>query len=620
MELHGRPDRDPELVKYLARVEQLDSERNGAKRVSDDKLRYRPEDLERAQKLLNGDYLTSEERPNGSRLQKSSEMAYKSAYNYEKTFSPKRNRTYTNFSAHRERSPEALGSHGHSGRTVSRFDSHESSRQYTISEEDYLLLRKFKQGLLDLPPASNDESRFVPSRGRPRAVKDVEDSSDDELRPPALPIRRSMAPRTHTTSSEKTAPMKPPRPAARAGSTQEGPSSPIQLSTSNGSPTLDASQASRVNPIQDSKITTNSNLQPEGSSKQPKKPTSYLDSLQKNKVTVTTPLKAEPITPSPIKPVRPVQPFMTSALKNESSESFHKTKRLAIPAQRKQLPAKQTPGGTDLGFDSFRSKLKTVSKDGGNQHDTKPTENNPAAMEFKLRAVKTTKMAPEEEQLAFRGKEVLRPSTTTSEAKLQIPKTRKATPEEKYLALKGKEALRPIPAVSERKVSIPEAVSKKGKLNKAPPKPERKISMPEAVSKRNSLAKAPPKPSRKISMPEAMKRLEAMKAREKSNSAHYDAKNTSSSKETDGKLEAVLLSKHLSNRGRSKTTPDIEPKGNLPIAIPFMAQTKDAKIAKMLRPAATTDFSELQSSNNAELTHPTKSRARGPKRKPPKGF
>ncbi|SCU97445.1 LAME_0F19702g1_1 [Lachancea meyersii CBS 8951] len=646
-----RAERDPELDRYLDRVEELDSKRYGCKGARNDdaknKPKYNPQDLERAQKLLSGEYPTFDERPTTFSSRNASEMAYRSAYNYEKSFSPKRNSHTTRSPIRPVKHPDSWTHDDCLDLAVSRFDSRDSARQYMVSEEDYLLLAKLKQGLAISPPQTTEEVREYPSRGKPRAYRphnrykeDVDnnnnnDHDDDSETPPPLPVRREAKNEKFIATPTKNASIKPPRPQVLTNSRSERiiddcskwdvgtreRSHPRPESSVFQTSSLKPNKTSFLESSQKTKATTSTAPKTDIEQKVTNnvhKPRTYLDSLQDNKLTVTTPHKFQPSTPSPTKPARPSRPFVASALKTESSKSTPQMKALAIPPRRKQIPAMSTDDKSDLELSSLRASLRSPEK----RMSTADAPGTRNAFDVKLEVPKTRKKTENDKIPGFLGKEALKPLPAASERKESVPEV-----------MGRREMLVKAPPKPERKISVPEAIGKKGNLSKAPPKPVMKASLPEAVSKLSTLAKAPPKPTRKISMPEALKKLELIKAKklkeeaellsdsdEKGHRSLTDDKKVWPRDARDGREKAPVFSKKPLNREVSKTAPELGQRANVPIAIPFMVQGDSATIAKLLSPASVSEsnLSELNGSNDNKLVHPTKGRARGPKRKPPK--
>ncbi|AGO12104.1 AaceriAEL262Cp [[Ashbya] aceris (nom. inval.)] len=151
--IRDTPTRDPDLDVYLSRVEQLDLERSrslnkGTASSPEERFRstigterYDPDDRKKAHLLLEGHYDTKRYDFTGS--DKVSEIAYESAYNYEKTFSPKKGSAY-----HTVRGISPIRTPGRNS-TYSIPPSNESyvpsEKKYLVTEEEYDLLQRLKR-------------------------------------------------------------------------------------------------------------------------------------------------------------------------------------------------------------------------------------------------------------------------------------------------------------------------------------------------------------------------------------------------------------------------------------------------------------------------------------------
>ncbi|AAS52422.2 AEL262Cp [Eremothecium gossypii ATCC 10895] len=151
--IRDTPGRDPDLDVYLSRVEQLDLERSrslnrGTASVPEERFtstigteRYDPADRKKAHLLLEGHYDTRRYEFTGS--DKVSEIAYESAYNYEKTFSPKKGSAY-----HTARGISPIRTPGRSSNysIPPPKESYVSSeKKYLVTEEEYDLLQRLKR-------------------------------------------------------------------------------------------------------------------------------------------------------------------------------------------------------------------------------------------------------------------------------------------------------------------------------------------------------------------------------------------------------------------------------------------------------------------------------------------
>lgn len=163
--------RDPALNSFLSRVEQLDIERlkkKPAVKPKPRKLRYEEQDLKRAEELLNGTFRNpdSYEKSNDRVV---SSLAYKSAYNFDKTFSPKKNNQRPEFHQSKKEIKSILRADrdGSTHEHLSRFDDvyhrtePKKSEEYVVSKDDYELLMKVKK---EMAFSQGD----YPTRGSPR--------------------------------------------------------------------------------------------------------------------------------------------------------------------------------------------------------------------------------------------------------------------------------------------------------------------------------------------------------------------------------------------------------------------------------------------------------------------
>ncbi|CDO92502.1 unnamed protein product [Kluyveromyces dobzhanskii CBS 2104] len=176
--------RDQELSSFLSRVEQLDSERTKKKpsvKPKPKNLKYNDDDYEKAENLLSGSYKNKPQYDTEIDRAVSS-LAYKSAYNYDKTFSPKKNGS-SNFSARNsENGTDHLERHenlGNDTRRISKFDdvyknAEPSKGEFVVSKEDYemLMQMKMKGDRVDSRPD------FFPSRGSARKMSGNEEDLD----------------------------------------------------------------------------------------------------------------------------------------------------------------------------------------------------------------------------------------------------------------------------------------------------------------------------------------------------------------------------------------------------------------------------------------------------------
>ncbi|XDT41098.1 Hypothetical protein J6898_02611 [Nakaseomyces glabratus] len=158
------------------------------------------------------------------------------------------------------------------------------------------------------------------------------------------------------------------------------------------------------------------------------------------------------------------------------------------------------------------------------------------------------------------------------------------------------------PPVSKRKPSIPEALLKAQNLSKNTENKKSVAQSKESIDMLPKLnKKGPPVPQRKVSMPEALKKLESMKNKN-STTENVQKDNGEESEISDSepesinnKLESVLKRANTSGQIGSKHI------GHIP---PRAATTGDL-------------LSKKEPHTTQSLSHPNKSRSRGPKRKLP---
>ncbi|CCD26919.1 Bsp1p NDAI_0J00270 [Naumovozyma dairenensis CBS 421] len=183
---------DPELEGFIKRVEERDrARRQKQSSRSPPPTNTKPVSLRinKTEDLNKNSYDVDNE----SLMYSNENLAYKSAYNYEKMFSPKRSH-YSLEDLDLERSPVS--------KSKSRSNRSEKSlsKTFEVSEEDYYLLQQLKSG--DALPAIKRtiETKPVslPTRGQPREYRNtqgyntyvVEESDSDDM-PPSLPPRRA---------------------------------------------------------------------------------------------------------------------------------------------------------------------------------------------------------------------------------------------------------------------------------------------------------------------------------------------------------------------------------------------------------------------------------------------
>ncbi|EJS41236.1 bsp1p [Saccharomyces arboricola H-6] len=581
-------ERDPELVNFLSKVEDLDSKRYNNTSSSDSARQPLSSVSNKTSKHTNirrADTMTGENEEDENNL------AYRSAYNYEMTFSPKK----THYSLN-ELDLE---------RTTSNLDSKRSSsektKKFVISEEDYLLLQKLKASqspddtILNKFSPSLERDHRMPRRGQPREsqpresqprrsqpreqeVVSIEYDFDFQERarspssssspPPPLPTRRShvkvieneekrMLPTRPGKSEVTKCPLSGPTKSELTVHDRLKPKPPVSRSTK---PT------SFLSSLEDNKLTMAKTHQSEVET--PKKTVvksshiDYLDSIQLKPTTLSPTLKTKPTPPSPpVKRLPRSESFIKSALNSnltatskpslpEKPQKLRNSKRI-VPKAKPSIPPKKV-------------ELNLVLP------ELRPVENSPTRQKFensidipKLRASNHSVKVREENSIPEAIKKV---------------QNLKKTQHEK-------------PVIPQKKSSLtnnlkPTTIKHEDGVNKS-------NNEPEALSLRNNLKRRPPKaPERKISMPEALRKIELMK-KSKTEPVLESANGLS----INAKLDAIIASRNLRS---SNTVPEFNSSQTNKEGSGDFNVSKD-NAAKETKP----------------LVHINKNRARGPKRKLP---
>lgn len=152
-------ERDPELANFLSKVEDLDSKRyNNVSTLKSTREPLSPVRSHTSGNCRRADIMT------GKNIEDRESLAYRSAYNYEMTFSPKK----THYSLN-ELDLERVTPTQNSKKSACR-----NEKKFVISEEDYLLLQKLKGSQsrndfgFDKTLPSSERGHRTPSRGQPR--------------------------------------------------------------------------------------------------------------------------------------------------------------------------------------------------------------------------------------------------------------------------------------------------------------------------------------------------------------------------------------------------------------------------------------------------------------------
>lgn len=602
---------DSDLERYLARVEELDSRRNYNKtkpsrptvkpkppRLSE---KYAYDDLEKAHLILEGHYASSRyEDLSPTRVSK---MAYKSAYNYDKTFSPKKPKSALlspiSTKTPSKSMPDEPG--------VLKFDDIYSSSptKYVVSKEEYELLQRLKRGL----STETVEEMKIPRRGKPREKLPIERvrisyslgkatevtnvSSDEDENPPPLPSRRitdSISTATSQNKQDLTNPL-PKLGSSTRKLEKTPPQLPPKRSNLDRIPAFEKEPPSLSHASYPSSTHKNKNHMPKDSVPFEKETpesshVSYLESLENNKITTST--HAVSKSPSPVRKA-PSDPksFVDSALKAAGSP-----KNKLAPSVLPRIPAKPA------------SLRKSVEQNTSADIDDTLTEK-----------LKNMKLNPVKQK----------PQVPPKKCELVIPKlrnvdrapTRKKDTEDE---IDGFPALKPAPNSPQRSPSIPEAIKKKMKLSKAPPVPQRKISIPEAL-KRAEVMKAnrtrfSDSEKKDTNNKEAME-VEALKI------ARSLKHTTPTPRIQEDEVEALTMGKRIfdSSPAKNKTLNKSKTfdSSQIPVAIPFMAHAHEEGLKKLFHSKTDSEIidNKTASEPTGKLTHVTKNRARGPRRKLP---
>lgn len=546
--------RNADTESFLKRVEEYDLQRkNTAKPPVKDKPDYLS--LERARRLLQGD--SPPHRAEGSFERTdidlvADELAYKSAYNYERSFSPEKARY------------QAAGS---------------GSKTFVVSEEDYRLLQLLKSSSGDqLRVFENPVKKHYPSRGRPREIAHTSEEA------PSLPARRA---KSVSSSEEEVAPSSPIRKVKNV--IDEAPALPTRRyrEVEELRPKLSSEDNRNKPELPETKEQKKSappvpRKRNEVSKKVDVKPTTFITSLENNKLTAIPKVEV------------PLQPTPAPKAHTDYLDSVHLTPRSSDHTQsRPQKPLSPSVKGGSF----INSALKTISPSpshGDLKIDKPARPLKPAKLaNLKTAEVKEPSHENEFSSVALKSTAKPKPQVPTKKEGLTIPRLRpvapppKRKPDIKNVAedslLNGLKKVDLGTANQQRVSTPPEALLKMNQLNKSAradgtAKGEKPVT--EAQAKLRGLKSPPPVPQRKISMPEALKKAERLK----------------SSKETPKETSSVPPKRDIRNDLHAILTASADP-----------SPTSSS------RPS----LNSSKSSSTSSLVHPTKSRARGPKRKLP---
>ncbi|QHS76879.1 Bsp1p [Saccharomyces paradoxus] len=571
-----RYERDPELVNFLSKVEDLDSKRyNNVSTSKPTREPLSPVKSHNPRECREADIIT------GENIEDRDNLAYRSAYNYEMTFSPKK----THYSLN-ELDLERITPKPDSKNRASR-----NEKKFVISEEDYLLLQKLKasQSCSDFNSNQNlpsfEEGPRMPSRGRPRQrEKEIisirydfelperaDTPSTSSSPPPPLPTRRNHARINEDAAEEK--PLLPTRP-TKAGVTEPPPSR---------SKKPEVVVPERVKPAPPVPRST--------------KPASFLSSLEDNKLTKAKSHNSEVETPKKTIKNSHIDYLDSIQLKPTTLSPTIKNKSKPAPPSP---PAKRIPRSESFIKSMLNSNLTTTSKPSLPEKPQKLWNANLAAQKSK------PSIPPKRVELKVVLPE-LRPVETSPtkqkfEHSIDLPKLRSSSrnikKKEKDNIPEGIKGIQNLKKTKQEKPIIPQKKpfltdSSKDTTIKNDNDVNKSDNELEALSLRNNLKKRPPKaPQRKISMPEALRKVELMKK-----SKTEPVLEPSNELSINAKLDAIIASRNLR---ASNTLPEFNNINTNTAtfdesAISRVGTTKETK----------------------PLVHPNKNRARGPRRKPP---
>lgn len=276
-------ERDPELVNFLSKVEDLDSKRYNSSSITNparQPLSPVNNDSPGHRNVRRANTTTTE---NEERRNRSANLAYRSAYNYEMTFSPKK----THYSL------KELDLERATPNSNLNEPRPQNAKEFVISEEDYLLLQKMKASQspndysCSKPSPSFRKDHRVPSRGRPRDKEIVTVQYDFDFQETArLPA-----------SSSSSSPTPPPMPTRRSHvqviEDEEKPMLPIR-------PAKAEIVERPLRRITKPELPVPEPVKPKPPVSRSTKPTSFLSSLQDNKLTMANSHGSEVETPTKI--------------------------------------------------------------------------------------------------------------------------------------------------------------------------------------------------------------------------------------------------------------------------------------------------------------------------------
>ncbi|AMD20404.1 HDL340Wp [Eremothecium sinecaudum] len=583
--VHRSPTRDaePDLDMYLTRVEQLDSLKGYSSSHTD--LRYdglyddsrtknhSPDDIRKAQLLLDGVYERniSDLGENRGRL---NDLAYKSAYNYERAFSPVRKKGITNYGYSILPQSNVSANVFAMKQKPVRFDSisgEEARREYVVSAEDYQLLQAVKRSL-----ASEVSTGSLVNGGLRSSNTSTETKVGDLL---ADPVRfdKDVDPQPEATTVRTTSPM----PSVQV--LLESPKSPPKSQPKEPvkEPVTESTKAPIKTPIkapataparQNTQERSTKHLytlpksQPQPSSslvggktppKVPRKKIqlTYLESLERSRLGSSSTHHDVPRTP--IRKTTGYDPITSVLKKNASSveRSVSKTingtgkkvgkadfmssvlKREPSVVQNYGRNLRQLPVNHESSIELMASALKTTGTP-SRQATIAPPPIPPKPRNLSLAAKEEPDLEDILKQVHLNKVQEppkVKPLISPKKGELFVPKlrsvkTNKAAPSNKEIdlpelkpvvrqqkrdastpeALAAISTLKPAPQIIAAPSPTPEALLKLSSLNKTPAAPEPERVIPEALVRATQLQKATPLAKRIDSIPEALKKVQEL--------------------------------------------------------------------------------------------------------------
>ncbi|AQZ18825.1 BSP1 (YPR171W) [Zygosaccharomyces parabailii] len=667
--------RNEELEDFLKRVENYDSQRRetGGMNATNHGA-YSQESIERARQLLQNGIAIVDDTPIGSTLA-TSDLAYKSAYNYERTFSPRR--------------------------VMSQ------EKTYVVSEQDYLLLQSLKAKEKSPPP--------LPSRGRAREL--CLERILAEEKPPALPTRRYYSLSVSTDDSYNASILadgsnrlkgsKPPVP-PKSRSTLRTLEIRTESEAKDVSVTPDSSKEekrpslgeehnlekktrnSERSELKNSPRRYNLNAELEDSVKiaavnssiqqvPQQSPIDFLDSVQRKQVeyhtntpsfgvTRTSEYDIDGFTHSAAKstsqfnPARTAKPIQFIKNGTSDSESF-------ISSAIKVSPNSHNVSENHINFTvpsnpSSESFLSSALKVLPPSKPIAPPKPIGLTKQTEPRTIDLNRPQPEKPLKPAKLAIKLKPKVPPKKSEIIIPKLRhvdspppppfnKGSPVHETNFTNKLKKVEP-PTVSEKSPNLPEALAKLGHLSRPPASPKRQDEVPEALTKLGHLSKPIVLPKPEGGLPEALTKLGTLSRPTISPKRENDIPEALSHLERLNKVnkqppvparkismaEALQRAQELKAQKRSEqaTKPDPEQPKDMKTELgavlmaqklrstkPFLSgrshtepSSNNSSTTSLGRTQSTpiTTFADQNATSNT-LMHATKKRAKGPKRKLP---